>query len=458
MDKTTLLNRITADRDSHISLLQRFIQSPSPNPPGTTLEAANVLINYLAANGVDDVTLITPDGETKPNFVSDFVVGEMTSDSGLAVEDTEIAGGGHGGGHGPRVVLNGHLDVFPVDETRNKEWKHGGPWSGYNDGSHIHGRGGVDMKAGTAASVIAYAYLFRYRQQLAETGAKGSLALTVVSDEETGGRFGSRWLLEQEKGRDKARWKGDVMINAEPGGLQSIRFGEKGTLRITFTVTAKGVHGAYTHLSEGANRIASRFVGRLTDVVEAIVPQWDEEIKRQLQKVEVRKTIDEIMGPGATESVMKPTVNIGKMHGGIKVNMIPDRCVVEADIRLPIGLVKEVVLGKIDQLVRSEFAASVSYVVQQAASNPPSHCSPNHPMVKALESAALTVTGKRPVPIPSLGATDAKFWRYHDVPAYVFGVGPESMAAAVDEKVSIDEFLAVISTHALAVWEFLGGK
>ena len=495
MNKSELLANLSADRDAHVALLQRFIQAPSPNPPGETLEAANVLAEYLASFGVL-VERVCPDGDTRPNLVCDFVVGPALIERGLGGQAAGDGGdggkgleGGNGGeegrtdsalpesrpGSAPRVIMNGHLDVFPVDASRDGEWTHGGPWSGFNDGTYIHGRGGVDMKAGTAASVIAYAYLFRHREQFARTGGKGSVALTLVSDEETGGRYGSRWLLEQggsdssveadgggrrggDTDRDKDRWKGDVMINAEPGGLQSIRFGEKGTLRITFTITCKGVHGAYTHLSEGANRIAARFVIRLVEVVESIVPDWDDEIKRQLSKEEVRRTIDEIMGPGAVDSVMKPTVNIGTINGGIKVNMIPDRCVLEADIRLPIGLVKEVVLKKIDELMQGEFATSVSYAVQEAASNPPSHCSPNHDMVKALENAAHTVTGRKPVAIPSLGATDAKFWRYHGVPAYVFGVSPETMAAAVDERVSVDEFLAVVRTHALAVWEFLGGE
>jgi succinyl-diaminopimelate desuccinylase len=43
------------------------------------------------------------------------------------------------------------------------------------------------------------------------------------------------------------------------------------------------------------------------------------------------------------------------------------------------------------------------------------------------------------------------------VPAYVFGVSPETMAAS-NESVSVGEFLVVIKTHVLAVWEYLGGK
>ncbi|KAK5064600.1 hypothetical protein LTR84_000434 [Exophiala bonariae] len=443
MNTAQFLEELSADAESHITLLQKLIQAPSPNPPGNTAAAAEVLRSYLWDHGIE-TEVIAPDGPEKPNFVADFAVGGTSSSSSSEPAPPP-----------QRIILNGHLDVFPVDATQDAQWKHGGPWSGHFDGTYVHGRGAVDMKAGAAASVIAFAHLFRHRARLTRQGS--SVALTVVSDEETGGKFGSRFLLERDGGAGGGRWKGDVMVNAEPGGLQSIRFGEKGTLRITFTVAALGVHGAYTHRSEGAVRIAARLIGRLVETVQAIVPEWDEDVRRHLERKDVRRVIDEIMGRGASESVTTPTVNIGTIRGGVKVNMIPDRCVFEADIRLPIGLTKEVVLESIDALLRAEFPASASYAVQEAASNPASHCSPTHEMVTALANAAERVTGRKPLAIPSLGATDAKFWRYHGVPAYVYGVGPETMAAAVDERVSVDEFLRVVRTHALAVWTYLGG-
>jgi acetylornithine deacetylase/succinyl-diaminopimelate desuccinylase-like protein len=470
MDRLAFLKAIEADRDQHVALLQKFIQAPSPNPPGDTGEAAQVLITYLNEHGVE-TEIVAPQGPERPNVVSEFEVTVADGDdgSGSKHDDEQV-----------RVIMNGHLDVFPVDETRSDRWSHGGPWSGHCDGRYVFGRGGVDMKAGTAASAIAFAYLNRHRRHLGRRrGAaaaaaaaavgnqparpKASVALTLVSDEETGGKFGSRYLLETDP-----KWRGTVMINAEPGGLQSIRFGEKGTLRMTFTVVTRGVHGAYTHLSEGANRIAARLIERLL-TLEDMETNLDRQIVEHMARPEVRRTVDSIMGPGAADIVLRPTVNVGTLHGGIKVNMIPDRCAVEVDVRLPIGLTKGPVLARIDQIIDSpDFRdrtgkPTVSYHVQEAASNPPSHCSPTHEMVEALANAAQTVTSGHPEPlqplaIPSLGATDTKFWRYHGVPAYVFGVSPETMAAGVDERVSVEEFLVVVRTHALAVWDYLGGE
>jgi len=421
-DKQELLAAIEADKESQIAFLQALIRAPSPNPPGDTTHAAEAVRNYLHDRGVPTRT-IGPKAHL-PNIVSDF--------NGLQ-------------GPGPRVIMNGHMDVFPVAAGDSDNWKHG-PWSGFNDGTHIFGRGAVDMKAGTAASCIAYSYLHERRKYL-----KGSLALTAVSDEETGGKWGSRWLLDQ--GRQEGSWRGDCMINAEPSGLQSIRFSEKGTLRLTFTIRTPGAHGAYLHLSEGANRVAARLIAALTSVEDIVPPHIPDSIKEHLQKPEVRAVMDEIMGKGAADIALKPTLNIGTLHGGLKVNMIPDLCVMEADIRLPIGLTADFVLEHIHSLLKS--FPEVELAVQEAASNPASYCAIDHPLLKAISHNAEIVTGRKPLGIPSLGATDCKFWRYVGVPAYSFGVSPETMAAR-DERVVIEEFLSVVKTHALAVWDYIG--
>lgn len=417
MNKAALLASIEAEEQKHTEFLRSFIQAPSANPPGDTTQATQVIRAYLDDHGIESET-IAPQ-ESKPNLLSECVGGQ---------------------GDGPRIVMNGHIDVFPVGNA--EDWTYG-PWSGHNDGKYIHGRGGVDMKAGTAASIIAFRYLYKYREHL-----RGNATLVVVSDEETGGKWGSRYLLEHD-----ARSRGDCMINAEPGGLQSIRFGEKGTLRLTFTVQTAGGHGAYPHLFEGANFMVLRLIKRLESVCD-IIPDIDPELRKHLERPDVKQVADEVMGKGAAESLLHPTLNIGTIHGGLKVNMIPERCVMEADIRLPIGLDRKVVLDHIEAILKD--FPDVSLQVQEAASNPASHCSEKHPLLDAIAHNAAHVTGRKPLAIPSLGATDTKFWRYRGIPAYVYGVSPETMAAT-NERVSIEEYLTIIKTHALAVWDYLGG-
>ena len=417
MDLHTVLGLINADREEHVSFLQRFIRAPSANPPGDTRAAAATILSYLKSKAVP--TEIIAPNPLMPNVVSDFTCGDP---------------------QGPRLILNGHIDVFPVGD--GSDWARD-PWSGDRANGRIYGRGTVDMKAGTAASVIAYAYLYKYRQFL-----RGSVALCAVSDEETGGKFGSKFLLEDE------RWRGDCMINAEPGGTRNIRFAEKGTLRLSFRVRTEGAHGAYLHKSKSAVRIAARLINDLAEV-ERISPKSDPRLVAYMRRKEVRDTVDDAMGEGAADIMFKCTLNIGIINGGLKVNMIPGDCQFQADLRLPVGLEAVEVLDLISETLKKY--PEVTMLVQEAASNPSSVCSHEHPMVEILSRTAGTLTGDKVVAIPSLGATDCKFWRYRQVPAYVYGVSPETMAAR-DESVSEDEFLIVLKTHALAGWEYLGGR
>ena len=249
-------------------------------------------------------------------------------------------------------------------------------------------------------------------------------------------------------------WKGDVQLNAEPTGLQSIRFGEKGTLRMTFTVKTKGAHGAYRHLSEGAIRIAARLINELVKLEDFTDFALDPEVRRYLNKKEVRDTVDEIMGPGASGMILRPTVNIGTIKGGVKVNTIPDSCQFEADIRLPIGLEAGIVLERIDATLKD--FPEATYAVQEAASNPPNPCAFDHELTRAIASNAENILGRKPIAIPSLGATDAKHWRYKGIPAYSFGLSPEGMAG-IDESVDLDDYINLVKVLTLAAWDFLTG-
>lgn len=429
MSKETLLSALESEKDHSIHFLQTLLRAPSANPPGNTVTAARVVSNFLAHHGIP-FEIIEPK-EDAPNVVSHFSTTSTSSRSA-----------------GPTLVLNGHLDVFPVGD--DERWEHD-PWGGEIADGRVYGRGVVDMKAGLAATIIAYGMLHRFRSSLPPC----TIVLEAVSDEETGGKWGSKYLVNDDE--QAPLWRGDVVMNAEPTGLQSVRFGEKGTLRLVFVVETKGAHGAYTHLDEGAVRIAARLIGVLVERIENFTDFiLDPETAGLLKRKDVRDTVDEIMGPGAAENVARPTVNIGTIRGGTKVNVVPSSCTFELDVRIPIGLTQTPILALIDEILEGDFPKA-RYEVVQAASNPPNHCSPFHPLVTAIADNAEQTLGRRPLPIPSLGATDAKHWRYLGVPAYSFGVSPEGEAMR-DESVALKDFLNLTKVLAGAAWDFLEGE
>ena len=82
------------------------------------------------------------------------------------------------------------------------------------------------------------------------------MTLTVVSDEETGGKWGADWLVNHCA--DEVL--GDCVLNTEPSGLQTVRFGEKSMLWVRFRVKVPGGHSAYPHTSPSANKIAASLI------------------------------------------------------------------------------------------------------------------------------------------------------------------------------------------------------
>ena len=409
--KRQLLKWIDDDRETIIGFLCDFVRAKSPNPPGDTTVAAAHVTRFLEAHKLP-FRVIAPQ-PTMPNIVGTF----------------------EGRASGKHLVLNGHIDVFPVDE-QNERWTHG-PWSGAIADGKIYGRGVADMKAGTSASIFTYAYLYRIREHL-----KGRLTLTAVSDEETFGPWGARYLMEHHP-----EVHGDCLLNGEPSSPLTIRFGEKGPLWLRLTTRTRGAHGAYTHLTPSATKIAARLIMDLEELT-TLEPAVPIEIADALAGAAA--AIDEAQGAGAKDIVQRVTLNIGVIHGGQKVNMVPGTCWFEADVRLPPGMSKETVLAKVRQIL-------VRYpetTMEEINFSAPSSGDPNHEMVGILRANAKALGRPDPAPILSLGGTDARLWRQRGIPGLVHGPFPRGMAQA-DEHVEIEEYLHIVRMHVLSSFDYL---
>ena len=126
------------------------------------------------------------------------------------------------------------------------------------------------------------------------------------------------------------------MVNREVP--DAVRFGEKGPLWLEFVVRTPGAHGAYTHASKSATKIAVALAAEIESVTE-IQPTISDNIGAAIERG--RATAEKAMGAGAADTLATVTLNIGTIHGGLKVNMVPGECKFEADIRLPIGVREE---------------------------------------------------------------------------------------------------------------------
>ncbi|WP_288142443.1 ArgE/DapE family deacylase [Mesorhizobium sp.] len=408
--KDQLLLRLSAREGEMLSFLCRLIQIPTPNPPGDTTAAMALVAQFLSQRGIP-YEIVAPN-RGMPNLIAEF----------------------NGGGDGPRLVLNGHLDVFPPGDL--SKWSHG-PWDAVQADDCIYGRGACDMKSGTTALLFAFAELYAIRQHLG-----GSLVLTVVSDEETFGPWGARYLVKNRK-----EVLGDCLLSGEPTSPYAIRFGEKGRLWIKISVRTPGAHGAYVHMSQNPIRIAAHLIARLQSL-EQIRSPADTPVTITLQKNAA--TIDKAYGLGASNIISSTTLNVGAIKGGVKINMVPSDCEFEIDIRTPLDVPHEDVMERLRDMIVAFPEAAFEVLDQDAANTSPS----DHPMVQALIRNAKQISAIEPKPIIALGGCDARLWRYAGIPAFVYGPSPTGMGTT-DELVRIDEFLHVAKTHTLAAFDYL---
>jgi len=150
-------------RDESVQLLQQLLRLNTVNPPGNETIAAEVLRDYLSANGVEsELYARTPE---RANLVARLR-----------------------GGDGPSLAFLCHTDTVVADPD---EWERD-PWSGELVGDEVWGRGALDMKNQVAAGAVALA-------SLAREGFRppGDLVLIAAADEEVGKAFGLQWLCEE---------------------------------------------------------------------------------------------------------------------------------------------------------------------------------------------------------------------------------------------------------------------
>ena len=175
-------------------LCAELVRIPSGNPPGDTGPIADLIEARLKVNaGIACRRVVA-----KPPAVN------------LIAKLKHSRPGRH-------LVINGHLDTFPVGETTG--WTQD-PLGGAVVGNRLYGRGSSDMKAGLAVGVMTLLLLAKHRDALA-----GELTLALVGDEETGGLWGTQYLLANEPDT-----VGDAMLSADAGSPDVLRFGEKGQL------------------------------------------------------------------------------------------------------------------------------------------------------------------------------------------------------------------------------------
>lgn len=254
---------------------------------------------------------------SKPNMALMAYVTELLEAAGIAVTLVPDLGGGKANLYastGPEglggVMLSGHTDVVPVE---GQAWTKA-PFALTEEGGRYYGRGAADMKGFVACAVEAM--LLAARRPL-----RVPLHLALSYDEEVG-CMGVRSLIDL---LEAAPVRPRFCIVGEPTGMQ-VATGHKGKVALRATCMGREGHSALAPLALNALHLAADFLGA------------------------VRRLQAEVAATGLRDGdydVPYTTLHVGKMSGGVQVNIVPNHAVLDFEIR---ALAGEDVAGLIARL------------------------------------------------------------------------------------------------------------
>jgi succinyl-diaminopimelate desuccinylase len=276
--------------------------------------------------------------------------------------------------HGParpefRVVLGAHLDVVPAGPEQ---------FHPYREGDRLYARGAHDMKVSALVETLVF-------RELAAS-LPYPLGLQLVTDEEVGGRDGTRYQIEQ------GVTAGFVVIG-ENSNLDIVA-DSKGLVHARLDATGRAAHGAYPWL--GSNALV-KLLGSVNNLLSAY--------------------------PAAREEAWRTTVNVARVETSNRaVNQVPADATGWLDIRFPpedtdfTGRTEEQIAAHLSGFCEPGVAVVIDHT------DPPHHTDHDLAEVKLLRQAARR-QGYQGEFLRKHGAADGRFYSQRGIPAVVFGIG-----------------------------------
>ena len=244
----------------------------------------------------------------RPNIDLMLYVQALLAEAGIAATLIPDAGGGKANLFatlGPEglggAMLSGHTDVVPVE---GQDWTKP-PFQLTEENGRFYGRGAADMKGFCALAIDAM--LQAAARQRAGERLAVPLHLALSYDEEIG-CMGVRSLVDMLA---QAPVKPRFCIVGEPTGMQ-VATGHKGKVALRATCLGREGHSALAPLALNALHLAADFLNAV----------------RALQaRVAAHGLRD------GDYDVPYTTIHVGKMQGGVQVNIVPNRATLDFEIR-----------------------------------------------------------------------------------------------------------------------------
>jgi succinyl-diaminopimelate desuccinylase len=394
------------------------------------------VLSYIDSNRADIIGFMQELIRTKSVTGDESRIGDLMSQQckrdGLDVDVIEpaenrvsIVAKYSGALKGPRMMMYSHYDTVPGGNLDS--WKHP-PFSATIADGYIWGRGACDNKLATCCLTMA----FRSLRDL-DIEPKGEILFTHVGDEEKGGRYGFREVLDRGYGEGV-----DYLYYAHGGSGETIGVAANGSRGLTLTVKGKSAHTA--RLEEGLNA-----------VVKAA------KVITHLQKLGEEVNSRKYNLPG-TDSVMQSRFSINKCVGYVANNNVPDVCEVYVDRRYTpaenIQQIEDEYNKALEEMKRSDPELNLDYRIEEG--NLVSVAPADSPLVKGIQTASEKVTGLKPKPVGGSHSSDhGWFVAKYGKPFASYGYGGEGVHSA-NECVKIEDVITTTKIYALSILNIMG--
>jgi succinyl-diaminopimelate desuccinylase len=284
------------------------------------------------------------------------------------------------------IVFTGHFDTVPLGA---KKWSiH--PFTGEIKDGKLYGRGSSDMKGGLAAMVIAAIQTFN------EGSPKCGVRLILTSGEELGCQ-GAKHLASTYKNMGRAK---GIIVGEPTANIPAI--GHKGGLYLKLTARGKTAHSSMPHLGDNA----------IYKIAQSIT---------KIEKFDFGAEEDPLLG--------FPTINVGKVSGGMNINSVPDHANFTIDIRSTTKVNHKELLTRL----RKELGHEI--LIETLVDLPAVSSDKNASFVQLVHKACgiSTKTSGFPHSLPYL--TDGAVLQqvYRGAPTIILGPGQPEMAHKTDE-------------------------
>ena len=326
------------------------------------------------------------------------------------------------------ILLLSHMDVVPVERDR---WEVD-PFSGAIREGYLYGRGALDNKSMGIVEMMVLLILKREKIPL-----KRDILFFATADEETGGRWGVEWAMENVpaiKESEYALNEGGYVVLNEAGQPEryEVSSGQKVLCQIRLKAKGTPGHGSMPH-SDNPNVKLVQALERVTrwETPYSVLPMVKEFFLKMAPKQpsEDRPFFKDIAKGLSNASfakrfttnpiynaMVRDTLSLTVLQGGSKVNVIPSESTAMLDCRLIPGSSKEDFVGELRKRLGDGIEIEV---ISESVSLPPS------PFDTALFRAIDRYAGHNDpgcpvVPLLLSGATDSRFLREKGIIAYDF--------------------------------------